>query len=244
MKKANLEFKVGIFVFLALAALGVLVFKSGDFYMKPGYTIRLIFDTVSGIDKGSPVRLAGVNVGEVSGIQIIRNAEGATQAEVTARIEEGVMIEEDADVRVNTLGILGEKYVEILPGTAGNKAIGDGGALMGKTSVLLEKITESGNRLINKMEHTMDNINDIVGDPKFKESVKNTFGNAEKVTKNLDETTEDLKDAAKSARIVLGRLRDGEGAIGRLLKNDTLAKDLEDFVKDIKVHPWKLFKRD
>ena len=243
MKKANLEFKVGIFVFLALAALLTLVFKTGDFYMKPGYTVRLIFDFVSGVDKGSPVRLAGVNVGEVTQIKIIRNTEGVTQAEVTARIDQGVYIEEDADVRINTLGLLGEKYVEILPGTTGNKTLSDSSVLVGKTPVLLEKITESGNRLINKIEHTVDNINEVVADPQFKESVKNTFGNAERVTKNLESTTDDLKDAAKSARIVLGGMRDGEGSIGRLLKNDQMAKDLEDFVKDIKAHPWKLLKR-
>ena len=243
MKKANLEFKVGIFVFFALAVLVTLVFKAGDFYMKPGYTVRLIFDFVSGIDKGSAVRLAGVNVGEVSGIRIIRSAEGATQAELMARIDQGVVIEQDADARINTLGLLGEKYVEVLPGTAGNKAIGDGSILAGKTPVLLEKITESGNRLINKMERMADNINDIVADPKFKESVKNTFGNSDTVLKNLASATDDLKDAAKSARIVLGRLRDGEGSVGRLLKNEQMARDLEDFVKDIKAHPWKLLKR-
>src|SRR3990167_2600806 len=139
MKKESLELKVGIFVFLGLAALSLLVFKAGDFYMKPGYTVRFIFDFVSGIDKGSVVRLAGVNVGEVSGIHIIRNEEGATQAEVMARIEQGVTIEEDADVRINTLGLLGEKYVEILPGTTGNKLLGDGDTLGGKTPILLEK---------------------------------------------------------------------------------------------------------
>jgi len=244
MKKTSLEFKVGIFVFFALLFLILLVFKTGDFYMKPGYTVRLIFYFVSGIDKGSAVRLAGVNVGEVSAIHIIHNAEGATQAEVMARLDQGVAIEEDAGVRINTLGLLGEKYVEILPGTTGNALLGNGDTLNGKTSVLLEKITESGNRLINKIEHTVDNLNQVVADPKFKESVKNTFGNAERVTQNLESTTDDLKDAAKSARIVLGRMRDGEGSIGRLLKNDQIAKDLEDFVKDIKAHPWKLLKRN
>ena len=244
MKKANLELKVGIFVFFGLAVLITLVFKTGDFYMKPGYTVRLIFDFVSGIDKGSTVRLAGVNVGEVSGIRIIRSAEGITQAEVMARIDQGVAIEEDADARINTLGLLGEKYVEILPGTAGSKSLGNGSVLSGKNPIPFEKITESGNRLINKMERTFDNVNEVVADPKFKESVKNAFGNTERVTKDIESSVDDLKDAAKSARIVLGRLRDGEGSIGRLLKNDQMAKDLEDFVKDIKAHPWKLLKRD
>jgi len=114
-----------------------------------------------------------------------------------------------------------------------------------------EKMTESGERVLGKVEKTFDNVNQIVTDPAFKQSVKDTFGkasgtfgNAEIVTKNLMQTTEDLKDAAKSARIVLARLKDGEGTVGHLLKDDTIAKDLEAFVKEIKEHPWKLLKRD
>ena len=244
MKKANLELKVGIFVFMALVALGTLVFKAGDFYLKPGYTIRLIFNFVSGVDSGSPVRLAGVNVGEIKEVHVVRNAEGATQVEMMAWITNGVFIEEDAEAKINSLGLLGEKYVEIVPGTSGNKTLSNGGTLVGKAPVALEKITESGNRLINKIEYTFDNVNEVVADPKFKMSLKNTFGNAEGVTKNFMEASEDLKDTLKSARIVMARMRDGEGSIGRLLKDDTIAKDLEAFVKDIKAHPWKLLKRD
>ena len=94
VRKTSPEFRVGIFVFFALAILIMLVFKAGDFYMKPGYTVRFIFDFVSGIDKGSAVRLAGVNVGEVSGIRVIRSAEGITQAEVMARIDQGIAVGE------------------------------------------------------------------------------------------------------------------------------------------------------
>ena len=244
MKKANLELKVGLFVFMALAALVLLVFKAGDFYLKPGYTLRLIFNFVSGVDSGSPVRLAGVNVGEIKEVHVVRNAEGATEVEMFAWIAKGVSIEEDAEARINSLGLLGEKYVEIIPGTTGGKTVPGGGTLVGKSPVALERLTESGNRLISKIEYTFDNVNEVVADAKFKASLKNTFGNAEGVTGNLKEASDDLKDTLKSARIVMARLLDGEGSIGRLLKDDTIAKDLEAFVKDIKAHPWKLLKRD
>ena len=115
----------------------------------------------------------------------------------------------------------------------------------------LQKITESGSRLIDKFQLTADSLNKVVSDPEFQSSVKNTFGkaantfgNAEVMTKNLTEASEDIKDAANSAKIILARLRDGEGTVGRLLKDDTIAKDLEAFVKEIKAHPWKLLKRE
>ena len=244
MKKAGLEFKVGIFVVISLAILGGLVFKTGDLYLKPGYMVRLIFDTVSGIDNGSPVRLAGVTVGEVKEIHVVRSESGETQVEVHARIDQGVYLEDDARPRITTSGFLGEKYIEIFPGTSGNKAIGGEGVLTGHEPSNMDDVLASGQRLIGKMEYAMDNVNQVVADPDFKSHVKGTFSNTDKVAGNLVETSDDLKDAAKSAKIVMARLRDGEGTVGKLLKEDKIAKDLEAFVADIKAHPWKLLKRN
>ncbi len=251
MKKTNLEFRVGVFVLVALAVLAWLVMKAGDFSFEPGYVIRVKFDSVSGVEAGSPVRLAGVPVGEVKAIQVVRTPEGGTQVEITAWITQGAYIEEDAQIRINSLGLLGEKYVEITPGASGTRTLSDGGQILGKTPVGMEQITESGSRLIRKLEFAVDNINQVVGDQGFQGSVKGAFdkaegafGSAETVMTDLKEVTADLKDSAKSVRIVTARLRDGEGTVGRLLKDDTIAKDLEAFVKDIKAHPWKLLKRN
>lgn len=250
MKKESLEWKVGLFVFLALAALTMMVVRAGDFYLKPGYSIRIVFDAVQGLDKGSPVKLAGVNVGELSSISAVRNEAGETKVEAVARIHQGVYLENDAEVRINSTGLLGEKYVEILPGTAGGPTVSEGSVLVGRPPVGLERITESGSILLDKLNLTADSLNAVVQDPEFQASVRNTFskasntfGNAEIVTKNMMEATADIRDAASSAKIILARLRDGEGTIGRLLKDDTFAKDLEAFVKEIKEHPWKLLKR-
>ena len=150
MKKVNLELRVGVFVVVALACLTLLVFKAGDFYLKPGYTVRFLFDFVSGIDKGCPVRLAGVSVGEVTEVHVIRGSDNKTQVELLAWIAKGAVIEDDAEVRINSMGLLGEKYVEILPGKNSQNPLSNGGVLTGKTPVVLERITESGERLIHK----------------------------------------------------------------------------------------------
>lgn len=251
MRKPNLELKVGLFVLVALAGLTWLVVRSGDFYMKPGYTVRFLFDTVTGIDSGSPVCLAGVPVGDVTEISVVRDASGASRVEVQARIRQGVQIEEDAEVRVSALGLLGEKFVDIAPGTAGKPLLANGSVLGGSRSNRFDNLADAGTKLVNKLDEVADHIRDIVSDPKFKENVRGTFGNANDtfehgsaVMKNMEQASDDLKEAAKSARIVLGRLRDGEGTIGRLLKDDKMAKDLEAFAAEIKKNPWRLLKRD
>ena len=243
MQTKGSEFKVGVFVVLALALLAVLATKAGDLHVKPGYTVNFVFDTVSGIDSGSQVLLAGVAVGTVKEIRVIRSPEGETLAKVRAWINDGFFIGEDAEPRVSALGILGEKYVEILPGDNDAKALASDGTLSGKEHSKLDEVMMSTQRLIGKIDYAMDNVNEIVSNSEFKTSFKSMFTNTDKVAKNLSEASEDLKDAAKSARIVMARLRDGEGTLGRLMKDEKIAKDLEAFVADIKAHPWKLLKR-
>ena len=250
MKKGGLELKVGLFVVAALGLLSFLVFRSGDFYMKPGYTVRFVFSFVQGIDKGSPVKLAGVTVGDVKQVQVVRSEAGETQVEITTWIAQGVYIEDDAKAVIKSLGMLGDRYLEILPGTPGNKMLGNGSTVVGKTPLAIEDVAEGTRQLIGELQQVAGHVNQVVSDPEFKASIKGTFANADGtfshadvVAKNLIEVSEDLKDAAKSAKIVLGRLRDGEGSVGRLLKSDVMAKDLEAFAADVKANPWKLLKK-
>lgn len=243
MKKSGLEFKVGIFVLVALAVLTTLVFKAGDFYIKPGYTVRFVFSFVSGIDNGSSVKLAGVNVGEVKQVQVVRSPEGESQVEVLAWIAQGVYIEANAKALIKSGGFLGDKYIEILPGVPGSDRVGNNGTLIGKNPLVIEDIAEGTGQLVGKLQVMTDHVNSVVGDPEFKASLKNTFNNSDRLTKNMLETSEDLKEAAKSAKIVMARLRDGEGSVGRLMKDDQIAKDLEALAADLKANPWKLLKR-
>ena len=243
MRKAGLEFKVGVFVLLALAVLAGLVTKAGDFYWKPGYVVRIVFPAASGIEAGSPVKLAGVTVGEVQEIYVVRGADGQTQVELRCWINQGVYLEEDAEPRLTTMGLLGEKYVEIFPGTSGNKPVGNQGLLAGRSASSIDDVMNSGQRLIRKMETVMDQVNQVVADPEFKAHVKGTFVHADKLAASLSDASDDLKDTIKSAKIVMGRLRDGEGTVGKLLKEDKIAKDLEALAADLRAHPWKLFKK-
>ncbi len=243
MKKGNLEFRVGLFVVASIAILSLIVVRAGDLYIQPGYTVKFVFDTVSGIEKGSPIKLAGVPIGKVKKFRAVRDAEGRTQIELDAFIDEGVLIEQDADIRVATMGFLGEKYIEVLPGTPGSKTVEGGGVLVGKQLTGVDDLFDSGQQLIQRAEYMVDDLREVVGDPEFKKSLKGTFVNTDKVMQNLESASADLKDSAASAKIVLARLRDGEGTVGHLLKDDKIAKDIETFVADLKKNPWKLLKK-
>ncbi len=191
----SFELKVGLFVGMGILIFFIIVFSIGDITLiKRGYHIYAIFNFVNGITESSPVRLAGVDVGYIERINIYYDNEAQkTKVKLTAWINlEDTKIEKDARATINTLGLLGEKYLEIFPGTFESGILETGDALIGQDPVIVQNLTDAMNQLV------------------------------------------------ESTKIVMGRLKEGKGTIGKLLVEEKIYNDLEAFVADIRAHPWKL----
>ena len=89
-----------------------------------GMEIFVSFPSAAGIDKDATVAIAGVEVGRVKSITLMDN-----KARLTLEISRGVKIGEDFSAVMKTSGLLGEKYVELVPGSPDAKLLGDGGEL-------------------------------------------------------------------------------------------------------------------
>lgn len=228
MKKLDLEFKVGIFVAIGIAILISIIFSISELkYFQQRYAIKLLFDFANGVEKAAPVRLAGVQVGEVKDIDIVFDAvRQKTVVALTVSLDKKAKVEEDAEAFINTLGLIGEKYVEILPGTPGKRILKPGEALQGKESVPVERLTEKGYEIASGLSDTIKHLNKLFGDPETQEAFKATML--------------DLRKFVASANVVMDKVKSGEGTVGKLFMDDAIAKDLEEFVKDLKAHPWKL----
>ncbi len=235
---ATREVKVGLFVFIAFVLLAVVVFSISDFYTSQAqytYPLRLRFNFVNGIEVGAPVRVSGVHVGEVRAVRVYRDeANQQMQVEVGARISRDAPLEEDSVAYINTLGLLGEKYVEIVPGTPGARLISPGEILAGRDSVSTEKMMESGYGAVRELEKAVAAVNSILGDPQTQENIRATLGNSQ-------EAMQQLTLFLSQANAVMGKITRGEGTIGRLLTQDDLYHDLKELTADLKAHPWKLF---
>src|SRR3989338_6407585 len=169
MSVATREIKVGLFVFIAFVLLAVMIFSISDFYTSQAqytYPLRIRFNFVNGIDTGAPVRVAGVQVGEVREIGVYRDeATQKVQVELWIRLSKDAVLEEDAVASINTLGLLGEKYLEINPGTAGKRTLSAGEILVGKDSVSTEKLMESTYQTVEELQQAVGSLNQVIGDP-------------------------------------------------------------------------------
>ena len=108
------EFKIGVFIAIALVILALFIFVVGDLsvlFQKEGYTLFARFDSVAGLEKRAVVRMAGVKAGYVKDIQLERN-----RARVEMSLSHEVKVPLGSQATLAALGLLGEKYIEILPG--------------------------------------------------------------------------------------------------------------------------------
>lgn len=117
MEDRKLEFAVGVFVLIGVVCLGYLAIKLGKLELIGGnyYEIHADFSSTSGLKVGAPVEIAGVEVGRIRSISL-----KDYQAEVTLAIDSGVEVYTDAIASIKTRGIIGEKFLSLSPGGAGN----------------------------------------------------------------------------------------------------------------------------
>ncbi len=235
---ATREVKVGIFVFLAFVLLAIIVFSISDFYgFSPGYEVKVVFDSAGGIEPGAPVRVAGVSAGEVRKVTVYGDeAEAKTRAELIVWLKDYAKVEEDAVAYVNTSGLIGEKYLEIVPGSRSARLLKAGEILRGRDSVQMAQFLNTGYEVVAQLNKTISAVHSIVGDEATRAALKGTVANSQEVTASL-------KVLLDNTNVVMERLRRGEGTVGRLLAEDEIYRDLQATVKDIRAHPWKLFIR-
>jgi phospholipid/cholesterol/gamma-HCH transport system substrate-binding protein len=125
MTRINMEVVVGFFLILGLLALGYLAIKLGRMEVvgNAGYTVHAVFPNVGGLRTGTPVEIAGVEVGWVERIEL-KNY----QAQVDFRVKKGIELPEDSIASIRTKGLIGEQFVRISPGGA-EKNIPPGGEI-------------------------------------------------------------------------------------------------------------------
>jgi len=142
----GIEFWVGIFVILGLLAFSYIAINVARMkFSDHGYKkIYAVFTDVSGLKLGSPVEVAGVQVGSVANVTL-----DATRALVTLQILESFPVREDDIAQIRTKGIIGDKYVRLSPGGS-EDTVENGGKLMDtESSVDFEDI-------IGKFIHSLD----------------------------------------------------------------------------------------
>lgn len=137
MERGRLEFVVGLFVLVGILCLGYLAIKLGKLELVGGdyYELTADFSSSSGLKKGASVEIAGVEVGRVKSIILKED-----QAQVVLAIEDGITVYNDAIASIKTRGIIGEKFMGLSPGGAGEPLTKGGTIMDTESGIDLEQV--------------------------------------------------------------------------------------------------------
>jgi len=186
--KTKMEFKVGFFVCMGLLLLGTFILSIGGFKTwTSGYKVKISFNFVNGVKLGAPVRFAGLDVGQVKSLKIVFDPkEQKSKIEVLCWLKKDVKIPEDSTIWVNTLGLLGEKYIEIMPGKQYEKCVTQGQMISGQDPMPMHEVTELAKKI-------GQNLSAIVEKVKLGEGTIGKLLNDDTVYKNLEALSDDLR---------------------------------------------------
>lgn len=191
------EAKTGLIVLGSLAMLLVVLLRIGNFgVLQKGYVIKAQFHNTAGIKKHAPVRLSGVDVGEVKDIEVHYGDQ--TLVDLVLFIHEGVRVRMDSKAYVTTLGMMGEKYIEIVAGTAGAEYAKEGETIPAVDPVRLEdliqtatKVGEDISQMAKDISSVAKNVDKTITENKPK--IGNMFDNFEETSENFRDFSQDIK---------------------------------------------------
>ena len=144
-KERPLKVKIGDKIQKATGAMKFRAIK------RKGYEIKVIFKSVAGLEEMAPVRLSGVGVGRVEKINLIQ--EPTVRVEVILWVKEGTIVRENSRFNIATIGLLGEKYIIIIPGSADSPVAKPGTTFIGCEPIILSE--EEQKELIRKLFLTL-----------------------------------------------------------------------------------------
>ena len=118
MKKYSKETVVGIFVVAGLVCIGYMTIKLGkvDILGDDTYALNARFNRVNGLKEGNPVNMLGLEIGRVANFKMVQDEQAVI---VEMRINKGIKIYDDALAAIKIEGLIGDRYMDIAPGGAG-----------------------------------------------------------------------------------------------------------------------------
>ncbi len=163
MDKSRLETKVGLFVFIGLALLAVLLiqFSKGTSIFRGTYELRLHAANVGGLKQRASVLLSGVQVGAVSGIQLAEDSKSVT---IFLKIYRDCKIYGDARFVIEQSGFLGDQYVAIVPTANQGPPLTDNASVNCEPPFNLQEVARSASGFIQRIDETAKKLDDSVTD--------------------------------------------------------------------------------
>ena len=212
------QLRVGVMVIVGLAILAVGIFfisgQVGIFNRR--YTLKTYISEAAGLREGAQVRLAGVAAGNVERVQLSPYPERARAVEIVMQVTRSYQNEIRADsvASIDTVGLLGESYVDITRGSPGQEVLSEGGVLKSSEGAEIKQVVQNADDVIVNLRVLSAQLNNITGQM---QSGKGSIGKLiydQTLYNHLNKTADTLDQ-------MVTRLDAGKGSLGKLMADET-----------------------
>ncbi|HEX5000480.1 MAG TPA: MlaD family protein [Terriglobia bacterium] len=249
------ELRVGLLVIVSFGLLVLAIFFIGgeSGFLTKKYTVYAYFPSANGLKSGAEVHLEGVTIGNVgcatwmawrcNPVRISGDPEPSRSVVVEMQLDRRYqdVIRSDSTVTMDTVGLLGDKTIEISRGTERGEPIPDRGELQGKGVAEIKEVIQGANDVIANFNELSRTLREITAKVNRGQGTAGRFLNDESIYEHVDKTVQDANQSVDEISDKITSLlsqvdslvadaHNGKGTVGRLISDDTLYRNLNDSV--------------
>lgn len=197
MDKSRLELKVGLFVFIGLVLLAILLvqFSKGTSLFRDTYSLRLHAINVGGLKLKSGVLLSGVQVGSVNQIKLAPDGKSVT---IVLKVYKAFPIYHDARFVIEQAGFLGDQFVSVIPTQNELPILVDGQDVDCQEPFNLQEVARSAAGFIQRLDGTAKKLDASITDLRAQVLNAQTLANFGTTITNLRVFTEQALETVKN----------------------------------------------
>lgn len=216
------QLRVGLLVLISLTIFAVLVFlMTGEGFFQAKYRISTFTDNAGGLRTGDPVRLAGIDVGNVEEIRISGSHDPQRSVEIIMRVRRKYQEEIRADsvATLDAEGLLGQRFLNITRGNPSQPLIPPGGEVKLKETAEIKEVVASSADVMVKLNRITGRVDRIM------EQVESGKGSLGKII--YDESLyRKANQSVEEANRLITYAASGKGSLGKFLMTDELYNDV------------------
>lgn len=228
-------FKAGLFLSFLCLVLMIMIISIGkqNSIFESKTILRARVNNVSNLQPGSYVDLRGIKIGTVENIDIVSD----TEVEIQMRVLSSKLkwIKKDAQIAISTAGLVGDKFLEIIPGSESAQVIdAENDILTVKKEEIFNELVSKGGSIANSTEKILARLEAIISSKQFEQfisSLHNSSNNLEKLTAELNKAQlgkaiNSLNTSTNKLDKVMSRIEQGPGTLHSMIYDDSLHEDL------------------
>ncbi len=229
------ELRVGLFVLVGLSVLAAGIFYvTGAGTLGPKYRLVTYLPDVSGLANGAPVRLDGVEIGNVESIKIAPSTgnvarDRARNIEVVMRLAKKYQeyILTDSTVTLVTEGLLGNEYVEVSRGFTGSP-LNEGAEVHGSGGLALKEVMARGADTLQNLQALSDTVQELIN------GVKEGKGTLGKLLTD-EQAYNHLSSILAKGDVMIANVQAGQGTLGKLVVSDEMYNKVDKGLDNVNV---------